>query len=48
MSSGMLVVESMFKYDIRSNACGFQVALFRPGMAVASPLTGLPLPINSN
>ena len=48
MSSGMLVVEGMFKYDIRSNACDFQVALFCPGTAVASPLIGLPLQIDSN
>jgi len=48
MSSGMLVVKSMFKYDIRSNVCGFQGVLFRPGTAVASPLIRLPLPIDSN
>ena len=48
MSSGMLVVKSMSEYDIRSNVCGFQVALFRPETAVASPLIGLPLPIDSN
>ena len=47
MSSRMLVVESMFKYGIRSNACGFQVALFHQGTAVASPVPGFPLQITN-
>jgi len=41
----MLVVESMLNYDICSHACGFQLALFRQGTAVASPGARLPLQI---
>jgi len=43
----MLVVASMFNYDICSHACGFQLALFHQGTAVASPVTGLPLQITN-
>lgn len=41
------MVESMFNYVFCSNVCGFQLALFRQGTAVASPVTGLPLEITN-